>query len=199
MVIDMKSTRPYEMRARADAAAQTRDRIMGAAIELANEKPINALVLPDVATRAGVSVQTVLRLFGSRDGLLDAATESAMASVLAEREVVPGDVGAAIGTLFDHYEVRGDGVLLLLGQERWEPRAAEITSAGRRLHREWVAGAFAPYLAGAEDVERDATVDLLVAASDVYTWKLWRRDRCLSRPEAEARMLRLIGNILEGI
>ncbi|WP_187270659.1 TetR/AcrR family transcriptional regulator [Lacisediminihabitans profunda] len=193
----MKSTRPYEMRARADAAAQTRERIMAAAIELANEKPINALVLPDVATRAEVSVQTVLRLFGSRDGLLDAATESALESVRAERDVAPGDVAAAVGTLFDHYEVRGDGVLLLLGQERWEPRAAEITSAGRLLHREWVEGVFAPFLA--RDGERDATVDLLVAASDVYTWKLWRRDRCLSRPDAEARMLRLIGNILEGI
>lgn len=185
------------MRVRADTAAQTRERTLRATIELANEKPLNALVLPEIAERAAVSVQTVLRLFGSRDALLDAAAQSALASVVAERATVPGDVPAAIRTLIDHYERRGDGVLLLLGQESWEPRAAKITSAGRALHREWVTDTFAPFLAGGADP--DEAIDLLVIASDVYAWKLLRRDRRLTRPETESRMLHLIGMILNGV
>lgn len=195
----MKTSRPYELRARAETAARNKERIMNATIELANEKPLLALTLPGIAHLAGVSVQTVLRQFGSRDDLLDAATASATARVVAEREVVPGDVPTAVRTLFDHYELRGDGVLLLLGQERWEPRAADITMAGRLLHREWVTGLFAPFLTDSSPAEREEIIDLLVVASDVYTWKLLRRDRGLARPEAESRMLRLIGNILEGI
>jgi AcrR family transcriptional regulator len=172
---------------------------MNVAIEIATEKPLLTLTLPNVANRAGVSVQTVLRQFGSRDSLLDAATESATARIVAERAAVPGDVPTAIRTLFDHYELRGDGVLLLLAQERWEPRAAKITAAGRRLHRDWVTGVFGPFLAKGSATERGETTDLLVIATDVYTWKILRRDQALARPEAESRVHRLIGNILEGI
>ncbi len=186
------------MKARAESAEQTRIRIMEAAIELANEKPLLSLALPEIAERAGVSVQTILRQFGSRDGLLDATAEFARAQVLTERRIVPGDVSSGIRTLVDHYENRGDGVLLLLGQEAWEPRAAAITATGKRLHAEWVAELFSPRLATASAADRAARLDLLVVATDVYTWKILRRDRRLSRPETEKRMLRLVGDILEG-
>ena len=43
----------------------------------------------------------------------------------------------------------------------------------------------------------DELIDLLVVATDVYTWKLLRRDRELSRADAERRVLRLINAILE--
>jgi hypothetical protein len=40
--------------------------------------------------------------------------------------------------------------------------------------------------------------DLLVVATDVYTWALLRRDRGLSRDHTEARMLRLVEAVLSG-
>jgi AcrR family transcriptional regulator len=171
---------------------------MEAVLAMATEKPLSALVLPDVAERAGVSVQTVLRQFGTREGLLDAAGELASERVRAERQVIPGDVAAAIINLFDHYELRGDGVLLLLAQESWEPRAADIASQGRRMHREWVEQAFAPVLAGAPAPSREEIIDLLVVACDVYTWKLLRRDQKLDRRQAETRVNRLVSAILQG-
>lgn len=198
MVITMKSTRPYVLKARAQSVHETRERIMEAVLALANEAPLSALVLPEVAARSGVSVQTVLRQFGTREGLLDATQELASDRVRAEREVVPGDVPAAITNLFDHYELRGDGVLLLLGQEGWEPRAAKITSEGRRIHRNWVERVFAPLLADTADPGRGEILDLLVVACDVYTWKLLRRDRQLDRQDAESRVLRLVTSILQG-
>ena len=113
------------MRARAEAAEHTRLRIIGAAIELAAEKPVAAITLPLIAERASVSVQTVLRQFGSREGLIEEAAESGRAAVLAERRADPDDIEGSFDALIDHYEARGDGVLLLLGQESWDQTAAE--------------------------------------------------------------------------
>jgi AcrR family transcriptional regulator len=193
----MKSTRQYVMRSRAEQAEQTRQRILQATLSLAFERPIVAIALPDVAGRAGVSVQTILRQFGSRDALFDATESFAEREVLAERETVPGDIGHALETIVHHYELRGDGVLLLLGQEGWEPRAVAITASGRLLHREWVERAFGPFLPDAENEERAALVDLLVVATDVFTWKLLRRDRGHSPEETADRMNRLVTAVLE--
>ena len=64
----------------------------------------------------------------------------------------------------------------------------------RRLHRAWVRDTFAPFLATAVDPE--ALTDLLVVATDVYTWKLLRRDRGLSRDRTEQRMRALVDALL---
>jgi AcrR family transcriptional regulator len=197
MGIAMKTTRTYTMRARAEQAEQTRDRILDAVIALSAERPLAACTLPAVAERAEVSVQTVLRGFGSRDGLLEAALERTRSEVLAERPADPDDRRASLAALVDHYESRGDGVLLLLGQETWEPFAARVTTNGRRIHREWVETAFADVL---EPLPRDArieAVDLLVAVTDLFTWKLWRRDLGRSRDETLERMLRLAASVTE--
>ena len=42
-----------------------------------------------------------------------------------------------------------------------------------------------------------ALTDLLVVATDVYTWKLLRRDRKLSQAQVERRLLRLVAAILD--
>lgn len=192
----MKTTRPYVMRARAAAAEETRLRILRAVIAATDDKPIASIVLSDIAERADVSVQTVLRQFGSRDGLLDAAVELAAKEVAEERATPPGDVDAAVRVLFDHYEARGDGTMRLLAQESWDERAMSITTRGRAVHRRWVEDVFAPLLADRTDGEQTELVDLLVVATDVYTWKLLRRDRDLSRAAAQRRVLRVINSIL---
>src|SRR5690242_4921803 len=93
----MESTaRPYRMTARADAVEQTRVGVLDAVIALHSERLSADISLADVATRAGVSVQTVLRHFGSREGLLEAALQRASADVEDERRVAPGDVDGAV-------------------------------------------------------------------------------------------------------
>ena len=73
----MKSTRAYSMTTRAEAAERTRLAVLDATVALAMTKRLADISLEDVAGRAGVSVQTVLRKFGSRDGLVEAAMEHA--------------------------------------------------------------------------------------------------------------------------
>ena len=64
------------MGARAQAVEETRRRILDALIALAGERPFAEITLDTVAERAGVSVQTVLRQFGSRDGLFAEAMDA---------------------------------------------------------------------------------------------------------------------------
>ena len=68
-----RQTRPYRMVTRAQAAARTGERILDAAVEVFFEEPSARISLEEVARRAGLTVQTVIRRFGGRDGLLAAA------------------------------------------------------------------------------------------------------------------------------
>lgn len=185
--------RPYRQGARAEATARTRTGILDAAIALAFEQGAAALSLADIAGRAGVSVQTVLRHFGSRDALLDAAIDRGDALVAAERRAPAGDVPGSIHVLFDHYEGRGDGVLRMLAQEDLDDRMARVTASGRQVHRDWVRD-----LLGVQPgaVDREDVVDQLVVVTDVYSWKLLRRDFELDRPTAQRRMVGMVDAII---
>src|SRR3954447_11269272 len=83
-VIDMNRSRAYTMRARAESAAATRERILEAATAAMRTRVRPDVRLGDIAAPAGVSVQTVLRTFGSRAALLDAVAEVAVADVAGE-------------------------------------------------------------------------------------------------------------------
>jgi AcrR family transcriptional regulator len=194
--IDMKTPRTYTMTSRADAVEATRRSIMQAAWDLQSQKLWASISLDDIAELAGVSVQTVLRQFGSRTQAFEAAMEYGAAVVTEERRTTPGDIADAVRVIVDHYELRGDGVILMLAQERDNAAIAKVTEHGRGLHRDWVRDVFAPQLDMSPATEREAIIDLLVVATDVYTWKLLRRDRDHSRGATEKRIRRLLEAIL---
>jgi AcrR family transcriptional regulator len=186
----MKTTRKYTMGARAEAVEETRRRILGALMDLAGERPFAEITLDVVAERAGTTVQTVLRRFGSKDALFAQAMEDAMAAAEAERRTPSGDVSAAVRVVMDHYELRGRTALLMLAQEGHDDVARKATDRGKALHRAWVREAFAPA------TDDEAALDLLVVATDAYTWKLLRIDRGLSRAVTERRMHDLVNAVL---
>jgi len=182
----MKTAEPreYRMTARAEAAAATAARIVDAAVELFWEQPTDQIRLEEVATRAGVTVQTVIRRFGGREGLFEAAASREQGRVREARAAVaPGDVPGAVANLMDHYEALGDRVLRLLAEEDRILAVRDIVERGRALHREWCRAAFAPFLIGLTGVARDRRLAQLVAVCDVYTWKLLRHDCGLSRAQ----------------
>ena len=186
------------MTARAEAVAQTRERILHAVLGLASHRPLAKMSLAAVAADAGVSVQTVLRQFGSSDELIDAAVEVAHQQIAADRSAPPEDLRGALSALVDSYEETGDGSILLLGQEPSDPRAARIATMGRELHRSWVEDVFTHRLGNAAGPHREEMIDMLVIATDVYTWKLLRRDRRLRRDVVEHRMLKLAEAVVGG-
>ena len=194
----MNSRRSYTMTARAEAVEATRSAILDAAVDLSQERLIAQIGLEDIGDRAGVSVQTVLRHFGTRAALIDAAARQSASRVVEERRAPVGDVPEAVRILLDHYEKRGSSVLLLLAQEQTEEQVARITSAGKSLHRGWVAEVFEPFLP--EDRRaREELLDLLVVATDVYAWKLLRLDRGLSRSRTQERLELLVRTVLAAL
>jgi AcrR family transcriptional regulator len=188
----MKTTRPYTMGARAEAVAETRQRIIEALFELGRERMFPDISLDDVAAAADVSVQTILRHFKSRAGLAEATMDHAIARVAEERRVPVGNVDAAVAVIVEHYEDRGRTALLMLAQESSDPQVAELTRRGRAMHRRWVTEVFAPF-AG----PRHPLIDLLVVATDVYTWKLLRIDRRHSRARTAQLIHQLVSSILD--
>ncbi|HYE95081.1 MAG TPA: helix-turn-helix domain-containing protein [Rubricoccaceae bacterium] len=189
----MKSTpspRAYQMRARADAAERTARAILEAAVALWRERPLDEVTLRAIADRAGVTVQTVLRRFGSKEGVIAACIEGDVAGIGAERDQAPvGDVEGALAVLLRHYERDGDAVLRALALEGKVEAAAAVAEAGRAAHRAWCARVFAPYLPPPDAAAYPARLDAFVAATDLYLWKLLRRDLGRSRAKTEQALL----------
>lgn len=190
--------RRYRMGARADSAAATGERILDAALEIFWERPVADIPLDEVARRAGVSVQTVIRRYGGKDGLFAAVSERQFERVRGQRdEARTGDAADAARVLLDHYEELGDGVVRMLAEERHVPGLVPVIEGGRALHREWCERVFAPALAGRRGTARERRLAQLVAVTDVLTWKLLRRDRGLSRRQTELAVRELIEPLLE--
>jgi hypothetical protein len=103
-----------------------------------------------------------------------------------------GDVRGAVENLVGHYEERGDVALRWLAEEERNPFLGEIVERGRELHREWVASTFAGQLEPARGDGGRLRLAQLVAVTDVYMWKLLRRDMRLSRAETERAIVGLI-------
>jgi AcrR family transcriptional regulator len=178
------------MRARADATAETRSRIIRAVLDLHVERFHDQITLEDVAGRAGVTVQTVLRHFGTRDRLVTAAAEQAKSEVLEQRNAAPvGDIGGAVENLLDHYEQWGRTALRLLAQEERVPQLRAIANGGRAAHYAWVDRTFGPFLAESSD---PLLRPKLIALTDVFTWKLLRLDLGLDRTATASALASMI-------
>jgi len=177
-------------------AEATRRRIRAAAVELYCGRPVEDFTLEAVADHASTTVQTILRAFGSKDELIYAALEDMAAGGVFLKSSPPGDIPAAIAAFFDVYEGIGDLVIQRLSEERRRPALKPSLHQGRKHHRLGVKTVFAPQL---ERLPADARAQLLTALlvlTDVYVWKLLRRDMGLSRSAAEAIVEKMIASVV---
>lgn len=71
--------RRYDSRHRRELAAHTRSVVLEAARRLFLERGFAAATMPDIASAAGVSVQTVYKAFGNKPGLAKAVFDVAIA------------------------------------------------------------------------------------------------------------------------
>jgi AcrR family transcriptional regulator len=182
------------MKARAEAAADTRRRILGAVLALHVEQFHDQITLEAIAERAGVTAQTVLRHFGSRDQLVTAAAEQATSEVLAQRSAAPvGDVEGAVENLVEHYEGWGRSALRLLAQEERVPQLRTVADGGRAAHYAWVDRTFGPFLAETSD---PLLRPELIVLTDVFTWKLLRLDLGLDRSETASALTSMIHAVI---
>lgn len=195
---EISGKRPYHMSTRATAAEATGQRILRAFLDLYMAHWLEDLTLDDVAARAGVTVQTVLRRYGSKAGLIQAAGESLYQQVNSQRNQAPvGDIAGAVANLMDHYEAVGDLTIRTLAQEQRHAALHEFAERGRELHRAWVETAFSPLLDGLSVDERGDTLAKLVVVTDLYVWKLLRRDMGFERKQTERYVVEMVSAVIE--
>lgn len=186
------------MRARAETTAATREKILDAAEATFDESPIDEFTLAAVAKRSGVTVQTILRHLGSRDGMILATLVHAGLKMRSNREAAPvGDVDAAIAILVDHYEKFGDRILRLLSEEDRFPAIRTMTDFGRTYHGQWCEQIFASTLKGLRGTQRKRRIAQFASVTDIYVWKLLRRDHGLSREQTKVAMRELLDPLTE--
>jgi AcrR family transcriptional regulator len=195
MLTDMNiETRAYVMKARAEKAAATKERIVKSAADLIVERTLDGLTLEAIAERAGVAARTILRIFGSKEQVFAAAINAE--GRRGHGALHPGDVKATIGVLFDDYEKIGDAVILRLADEGRIPSLDASLKSGRDNHRRWIAESFAPQLSSVDKTERVELLNALLVATDVYVWKLLRRDFGLGRRAAEKVLCRIVHSLV---
>lgn len=188
--------RPYRQTARAQAASETADRILRAFVVRMEQGWFDEIRLEDVATDAEVTVQTVIRRFGGRDGLLSAAEAVMKEDITNARQVLKGDVRRALDAIVAEYESLGSLIIRLLAQEQRYPPIKAVTDTGRAIHREWVGTIFEPWLDRMIPDARTRAHDELVIALDVYVWKLLRLDLRRTVEDYRTTMLDLCGGAL---
>ena len=190
---DETGPRRYRMRARKDAVASTRERILRAAYALWAERPYDQVSVQSVADAAGVARQTVIRQFGTKDELALAVVDWQKPREDELRAADPGDVDSALERLVDRYESMGDANVRILELEGRVPAIDYLLEVARTGHRDWVERTLVP---DAPPTERDTLVLALYAATDVTLWKLLRRDLGQDRDAVLRTMLRLVRGVL---
>jgi AcrR family transcriptional regulator len=181
------------MGVRQEAVASTRERILRAAYDQWLKRPYDQVSVQSVAGAAGVSRQTVVRQFGTKDELALAVVDWQKPREDGYRAVTPGDIESAVERLVDRYETMGDANVRILELEGRVPAIDYLLEISRAGHREWIERTLVPDSASDS---LDELVLALYAATDVTVWKLLRRDLGQSRAVAQATILRLVRGIL---
>jgi AcrR family transcriptional regulator len=192
----LPDARHYRQSVRAQAAAETHRRIVEAFREAVVQRWFDEVRLEDVARGAGVTVQTVIRRFGGKEGLIAAMVDMLGADVQERRAIEPGNLDAAVVVLMEDYEAVGDFLWRILAQEDRFPALTVALDIGRAGHRDWLSRIFAPFLDRFTGAARATALDALVAATDLYVWKLLRRDLGLTAEATAGAMRRLIDGAL---
>jgi AcrR family transcriptional regulator len=190
------ATRSYSMATRAAKAADTKARILQAAVEVHGERLWDNFTLDEIARRSGTTVQTILRIFGGKETLVVLAMQAAPQRQRGDPK--PGDIAGAIGLLYGDYAIIGELVIQYLAEEPRYPKLTPQLEAGRQAHRQWLEKAFAPQLAGRSGRARDRMLTAIFAVTDVYIWKLLVKDFQLKQSDAERIVIETVMAISRG-
>jgi AcrR family transcriptional regulator len=182
--------------ARAEAEERTRIALLDAADEAFLSGPWEQVSLEVIAGAAGVTKQTLLRHFGSKDGLLEKTLRRAIAEVEEQRLDAPtDDITGAVENLLDHYEIRG-GRAMRSSNLSVEGQLAGLGRRAREFHYRWVDQVFSGWLTAAEPAPRRRLRAALIAVCDVQCWWILSHDLGLPRAEVRETLVLAINRLL---
>lgn len=184
-------TRAYTQRSRAAAQEDRRADMIAATFAVWERVGFDGVTLQAVADGAGVSLKTVVRHFGTREGLLTACMRASVAREEAERDAPAGDVHAVVKVLADRYELIADRIVRNAEIEFRYPVMTAWVAAARKSHLDWLARAFTPWLP-AEGPVREHRLMALYWATELRCWWTLRHALGQSREAAETVWLDLL-------
>jgi AcrR family transcriptional regulator len=192
--------RPYRQVARAQAQRRNRDALLKVAADEFYRGSWPRISLESLAGRAGVTKQTLLRYFGSKDGLLLEALSRGAAQVFKQRWSTPrDDIGGIVENLLDHYEQWGERALRIGAWQNGPAFLARLSQVARGVHYEWVDYAFGAWLERLQGDERKRIRAALIAICDVQSWWVLAHDLQLERAEVQATLTTAVGRLLAGV
>lgn len=189
--------RPYIMTDRADSVEETRQRIIRTSRDLFQERWYDDVTLGQIAEAAGVSHQTVLNHFSSKEGVFGAVLAAVEAEVVEEdaRGAVR-DTRTAVRHLLERYERMGLENARFVVQEHRSVVLHETLEWARAQHRAWVEQVFAQRLPPSGPTRR-RKIAALIAATEVMAWKAVRHDYGFSKADTIAALSAAIDAIDE--
>jgi AcrR family transcriptional regulator len=191
-------SRPYRQVARAKRQRRTREALLEAAEREFFDGHWERASLESMAANAGVTKQTLLRHFGSKEGLFEQAMARGYSQVSAQRLSAPrDDIGGAVENLLDHYEEWGERSLSIAAAGGGTGLLAAVGREARQFHYDWVQHAFGVWLDGLRGRHRAQRRAALIALCDVHTWWLLSHDLGLGRAEVRATLIGAIEALLE--
>lgn len=189
--------RPYRMTARAEAAERTGQRIIDAMLERFASTPYDQIRLEDIAADAEVTVQTVIRRFGGKPGLLAATVEREFGRIAAERAAAMGESPeSTLHSLVGYYEHHGTLILKLYAEAHQAPGVPELAARARAYHVGWCREAFADLMPRQGKATRERRLAQIVAICDATTWRILRFDGGLSPKQTEVALKEMLLPVL---
>ncbi len=192
-----RKKRTYRGTVQAEIAALTEQRIIEAGLALFDEQWSDQITLEQLAQRAGVTVQTILRRFGSKERLANVVSQEAFRRAIQQRiDPLVGDLTTIVRGLIAYYEAGGERMLRGLAQEARQPHLHAIIDVARASHREWLERAFKTHLERRDEATRARLLAQLYTLTGVYTWYQLRHESGLNQEETAHALYEMIDKLL---
>ena len=191
--------RSYQQKARAEAAAETRRRIIDVTREQLARAPLENVGLPEIAAAAGVARSTVYTIFGSREGLMVAVAEDLLdrggfariGMALRGPDVVQAfetSMDVAMEMYSQEHAV-GQALLSLSAVDRDASSAAARLNFGRRGGMQKLAERMREQGVLRDDVTVDEAADILWIITSFETFDQLYRGRSLTPKQVGERLM----------
>jgi AcrR family transcriptional regulator len=193
----MEGRRTYAQVARAEGRDRNHASMLDAAEQAFFAGHWQDSSLERIAGNAGVTKQTLLRHFGSKENLLAQTYARGFAQVRDQRMSAPADdIEAAVDNLLDHYGELGERGLRLAAMDG-DRQIAALVQKARELHYDWADHAFGGWLKPLRAADRRRRRAALIALCDVNTWWLLSHDLGFDRSQVRSTLIFAIRRLLE--
>ena len=195
----MTETRAYRMRARAERAARTRDRVLSAAMTCFGEEDYETVSLKKIAREAGVGLQTVVRTAGSKEGLFALVAERFLGEMLSTFTAAgPRTWREAVRQVLGFLEEYGDRLVRIQAHEVRVAEVAEYASRSRAMQRAWIEANAGAWFDAMSEEERERRLAMILTLTGSRTWFVLRRIHGLTAEQTRLAVEEQLEPLLPG-